>query len=292
MTKRDDNPKQASRFRPGRLAASFLLYVFPLVPVQLASAAYDAPLQPGSAKLMVATVMANEEQAGLHRDHYAYLSKERSDRTGGHVWLEKVVETNAGKVRFLLAEDGQPLSPERVGQERGRLAAIVADPDAFAKKSQTVKDDEAHARQLLQLAPRAFVFDTPREEGSFLRIDFKPNPEYETQSMEERVLHGMSGTMLIDPQAMRLHHIEGRLPEDVSIGFGLLATIHAGSSFSTTRDRLGEPDWKTILLDTAINGRAIFFKSIARNEHAEHSDFVRVSNDLTVTQAVALAEQP
>ena len=274
-----------------RVAAGVLLCAFPVLPVQIASAAYDLPLQPGSAKLTVATVMSNEELAGLHRDHYAYISKERSDRTGGHLWTEKVVETNAGKVRFLLAEDDKPLSPERVGQERGRLAAIVADPDAFVRKSQTVKDDEAHARQMLQLAPKAFLFETPREEGGFLRIDFKPNPGYETQSMEERVLHGMSGSMLIDPQAMRLHHIEGRLPEDVSIGFGLLATIHAGSSFSTTRDRLGEPDWKTISLDTAINGRAMFFKSIARNEHAEHGDFVRVSNDLTVAQAVAIAEQ-
>jgi hypothetical protein len=110
--------------------------------------------------------------------------------------------------------------------------------------------------------------------------------------MEERVLHGMSGTLLIDPAAMRLHHIEGRLPEDVSIGFGLLATIHAGSSFATTRDRLGEPDWKTTLVDTAINGRVIFFKSIAKNEHAEHSNFVHVPSDLTVVQAIAIAEQP
>jgi hypothetical protein len=259
--------------------------------VRGAGAAYDAPLQPGSAKEMVATVVSNEEMAGFKRDHYAYLSNERSDRTGGHLWTEKVVETSAGKVRFLLAEDGKPLSPDRVAQERGRLAAIVADPDAFARKAQVVKDDEAHARQLLQLAPRAFLFSPPREEGGFLRIDYRPNPDYATQSIEERVLHGMSGSMLIDPQAMRLHHIEGRLPEDVSIGFGLLATIHAGSNFSTTRDRLGQPDWKTTAVDTAINGRAIFFKSIARNEHAEHSNFVRVSNDLTVAQAVAIAEQ-
>jgi hypothetical protein len=110
--------------------------------------------------------------------------------------------------------------------------------------------------------------------------------------MEERVLHAMSGTLLIDPQMMRLHRLQGRLPEDVNIGFGLLATIHAGSSFSTTRDRLGEPDWKTTMVDTAINGRVIFFKSIAKNEHAEHSDFVRVPNDLSVAQAVALVEQP
>jgi hypothetical protein len=271
--------------------ACCLLGVLAVSPSCVASAAYDVPLQPGSAKQIVSTVMANEELAGLHRDHYAYLSKERSDRTGGHLWTEKVVETNAGKVRFLLEEDGHPLSADRIGQERGRLAGIVADPDAFAKKSQLTKDDEAHARQMLQLAPRAFLFSDARQEGDFLRIDFKPNPGYETQSMEERVLHAMSGTMLIDPQTMRLHHIEGRLPADVSIGFGLLATIRAGSSFATTRDRLGQPDWKTTLLDTAINGKAIFFKSIAKNEHAEHSNFVRISNDLSVTQAVAMAEQ-
>jgi hypothetical protein len=276
----------------GWATACSMLCVFVASPLRVASAAYDAPLQPGSAKEIVSTVMSNENLAALHRDHYAYLSKERSDRTGGHLWTEKVVETNAGKVRMLLEEDGQPLSADRIAQERGRLAAIVADPAAFVKKSQATKDDEAHARQMLQLAPRAFLFDAPRGEGEFLRIDFKPNPDYQTQSMEERVLHGMSGTMLVDPKMLRLHQIEGRLPQDVSIGFGLLATIRAGSSFSTTRDRLGEPDFKTTMLDTDINGKAIFFKSIAKKEHAEHGDFVRVPNDLSVTQAVAMAEQP
>ncbi len=98
--------------------------------------------------------------------------------------------------------------------------------------------------------------------------------------------------MLIDQQQTRLHYIQARLPQDVSIGFGLLATVHAGSNFSTTRDRLGQPDWKTTELDTAINGRVILFKSIAKNEHAEHSNFVRVPNNLSITQAVALAELP
>jgi hypothetical protein len=241
---------------------------------------------------MVTTMLNNELVAAQHRDHYEYISKERSERTGGHLWTEKVVETNVGKIRFLLEVDGQPISPDREAQERGRLAAIVADPAAFTKKQQTAKDDEAHARQLLALLPHAFLFSNPRPEGEFLRIDYRPNPDYQTQSMEERVLHATAGSMLIEPKAVRLHQIQGRLPEDVSIGFGLLATIRAGSNFATTRDSLGQPDWKTTLLNTDINGKAIFFKSIARKEHAEHSDFVRISNDLTVPQAVALAEQP
>ncbi len=256
------------------------------------SAATAVPPGAAATQQLVLTMANNEVTAAQHKDHNAYLSKERSDRTGGHLWMEKVVETNAGKIRFLLDEDGHPLSPEREAQERGRLAAIVADPEGFAKKSQMVKDDEAHARQLLTLLPNAFLFSEPHDENGYTRIDFRPNPAYQTQSMEERVMHAMSGTMLVDPKAVRLREIEGRLPQDVTIGFGLLATIRAGSSFATTRDSFGQPDWKTTMVNTDVNGKAIFFKSIARKEHAEHSDFVRVDNDLSVAQAVALAEQP
>jgi hypothetical protein len=275
----------------GWLAGCCGLCALLVLPMRISGAGTAAPMDAGSAKQDVAAMLANEDLAAQHKDHYAYMSKERSDRTGGRLWTEKVVETNAGKVRMLLAEDGQPLSPERESAERGRLAQIVADPDGFQKKSQAMKDDEAHARQMLALLPKAFLFGDVRPQGGDLAIDFKPNPDYEPQSMEERVLHGMSGTMLIDPKAMRLRHIEARLPQDVSIGFGLLATIHAGSNFATTRDPLGQLDWKTTMLDTDINGKAIFFKSIAKNEHAEHSNFVRVPDDMTVAQAVAMAEQ-
>jgi hypothetical protein len=259
-----------------------------------ADASLDVPQESVSANQIVSTMLANENVAAQHRDHYAYLSKERSDRTGDHLWTEKVVETNAGKVRMLLAEDGQPLSADRIAQERGRLAGIIADPAAFQRKEQALKDDEAHARTMLTLLSKAFLFSDLREQGDELLIDFRPNPEYEPQSLEERVLHGMSGSMMIDAKAMRLHHIEGRMPADLSIGFGLLATIRSGSSFATSRDPTGNsttPEWKTTLIDSAIDGKAIVFKAIARNEHAEHSEFVRVPNDLSVAQAVAIAEQ-
>ena len=66
---------------------------------------------PGAAvtQQFVLTMANNEVTAAQHKDHYAYISKERSDRTGGHLWTEKVVETNAGKIRFLLEEDGEYL---------------------------------------------------------------------------------------------------------------------------------------------------------------------------------------
>ncbi len=238
----------------------------------------------------IATLLVHEREAGGHKGLFQYISRERSDRTGGHLWTEKVVETRLGKVRMLIAEDGSPLSPDRISQERGRLAAIVADPAAFARKEQALKNDEEKARQMLELLPRAFLFENARPEGAYQRIDFRPNPNYQPQSLEERVLHAMRGSMLIDPKLIRLHRLEGMLPEDVSIGFGILATIHAGSRFATERGPMPSGEWKSTLIDTDINGRAIFFKAISRRQHSEHTDFHELPGDTSVIQAVALAE--
>jgi hypothetical protein len=244
------------------------------------------------AKHDIDVMLANERAASQRRSEYAYISRERSDRTGGHLWTEKVVETPLGKIRFLLTEDGHPVPADRVAEERGRLARYAADPAGLAKATQAAKDDEAHALQLLEMVPRAFVFSNLREQGGNIHIDFAPDPNYDPQSMEQRVVHNMIGTVVIDQKQMRLHHIEGRLPQDVSLGFGLLATIRAGSGFASTRDLVDPPDWKTAIIHTDVNGHALFFKTISRKEHAEHSNFQRLPSDMSVPQAVALAEQP
>lgn len=242
-------------------------------------------------KEMVATLIQHERAASEHRGLYEYLSRERSERTGGHLWTEKVAETRSGKVRMLIAEDGVPLSPDRVSRERGRLAEIVADPEGFAKKEQALKNDEEKAKQMLELLPKAFLFENARRDGGYERIDFRPNPEYQAQNLEERVLHEMTGSMLIDAKVVRLHRLEGVLPQDVSIGFGILATIHAGSRFATERAPTTSGEWKTTLIDTDINGRAIFFKAISRRQHSEHGEFHEIPGDTTVVQAVALVER-
>jgi hypothetical protein len=259
----------------------------------LGSGRADAPTvqPPGGSRQILSTMMANEDAAAKHRDMFAYTSKEKSERTGGHLWTERVVETRMGKIRFLLAEDGKPLGPEREAAERGKLAEIVADPAAFTKREQAQKDDETHAKNMLSVLPKAFVLGDVHEEDGILRIDYKPDPSYQPQSIEERVLHGMSGTVWVDGKTMRLHRVDGRLSDDVTIGFGLLATIRAGSNFDTERDPFQGGEWKTTMINTDINGKAIFFKAIARKQHTERAQFQRVPDDIGIAQAVAVAEQ-
>jgi hypothetical protein len=248
----------------------------------------DVARSSDAARRIVDTMLTHEGDPAEHRLKYMYLCEERSDRTGGHLWLERVVETPMGKVRLLLAEDGKPLSVERQEAERAKLKDIAAHPDAFQKREQAMKNDEQHAEQMLALLHKAFLFDEPRAEGSDLRIGFRPDPAYQPKTMEEKVLHAMSGAVLVDERTKQLHRIEGKIPADVSLGYGLLGTIHAGSSFSTEHEMEQGGEWKDALVNTAIEGKAMLFKEIGRNEHVVHSEFKKLSDSINVAEAVAL----
>jgi hypothetical protein len=240
------------------------------------------------ARQIVDRMLAHEGDPAEHRNKYMYLSEERSERTGGHLWMERVVETSMGKVRLLLAEDGKPLSADRQAVERARLEDIATHPDALQRREQTMENDEQHAEQMLALLHKAFLFDEPQTEGGDLRIGYRPDPAYQPKTMEEKVLHAMSGAVLVDERTLQLHKIEGKIPSDVSLGHGLMGTIHAGSSFSTAHEMESGGEWKDAMVNTAIIGKAMLFKEIGRNEHVVHSEFERLPDNLSVGDAVAL----
>ena len=241
-----------------------------------------------NARKIVDTMLSHESDPAEHRFKYMYLSEERSDRTGGHLWVEQVVETSMGKVRLLLAEDGKPLSSARQALEKARLKEIAAHPDVFQKREQAMKNDEEHAEQMLALLHKAFLFDEPRPDGGDLRIGYRPDPSYQPKTMEEKVLHSMSGAVLVDEKTLQLHRIEGKIPADVSLGYGILGTIHAGSSFATAHEMEPGGEWKDAMVNTAIEGKALLFKEIGRNEHVVHSEFKRLADNISVSEAVAL----
>jgi len=251
----------------------------------------DVARSSDAARRIVDTMLTHEGDPAEHRLKYMYLSEERSDRTGGHMWTERVVETAMGKVRLLLAEDGKPLSAERQTGEKARLVDIAAHPDAFQRREQATKNDEEHAEQMLALLHKAFLFDEPRTEGNDLRIGFRPDPGYQPKTMEEKVLHAMSGAVLVDERTKQLHRVEGKIPSDVGLGWGLLGTVHAGSSFSTEHEMEPGGEWKDATVNTAIEGKAMLFKEIGRNEHVVHSEFKRMSDSINVAEAVALLVQ-
>lgn len=238
---------------------------------------------------LVNTMTARERDAASHRDHYAYLSNERSDRTGGHLWTERVVETPAGHVRFLLAEDGQPVPPERLAAERAKLAEIVAHPDEFARQELAHKNDELRARDMLSRLPKGFVLENVRLNNNVWTLNYHPDPAYSPSGVEDKVLHNMSGSFSIDAHDFRLIHLDGHTNGDVSFGLGLLATLRAGSSFAMDKSDI-QGTWRAVHVATDFKGKAILFKTIARSTNFTRSEFQRLDPNMTLAQAVDLAQ--
>jgi len=166
--------------------------------------------------VMIQKMLEKEHEAAFHKPAFSYISIERSDRTGGHEWTEKVVEVSEGKLRYLVLEDSKPLSLDKQRRENARLQAIAEAPEAFVRHERARESEEERAQQILDLLPRAFLFQDCGVQQGWEQISYRPNPSYVPQSYEERILHQMSGTILIDPHADRLHMLQGTLAEDVS----------------------------------------------------------------------------
>jgi hypothetical protein len=233
-------------------------------------------------------MIEKEHEGSLHKPSFSYVSVERSDRTGGHEWTERVIELSEGKIRDLTLEDGKPLSEERRRHEDIRLRSIAKDPQSFLLHERTQKMEEQRMQKILDLLPRAFLFEDKGQQESWEKIVYRPNPSYIPQTYEERILHEMSGVMLIDSHKCRLHRLEGRLGTNVSFGYGLIANLHQGSAFAITRSPILDDLWKTTQLDVRMDGNVVLFKSISRQQEAIHKDFRLLPPNLTIAQAVAL----
>ena len=249
--------------------------------------AQSAPAQ--QTPLQVVTAMVrNEKQARQHRTFFRYTSVERSARTGGHLWKENVAETQDGLLRRLVEEDGKPLTADRTAQEDRRIAALVADPDELRDEDADRRADEARLGKILDILPEVFLFTADGMQDGCVRIAFRPNPAFTPSNYDERIVHGMGGTILVRMPAERLCGIEGHLIDRVSFGFGILGHIEKDSRFRVTRTPVTATDWKSTRIEVHIDGKILLLKSISRDQDAHHSSAEPLPPHLSLAEAAAL----
>jgi len=199
-----------------------------------------------------------------------------------------VVETPDGRMHRLISEDGKPLSNDQKKAEDARIANLVNHPDEFRREEQGRKDDEARMTNLLRELPRAFLFTLEGSDGGCTRIAFQPNPSFQEQTYQDRVVHAMSGVLRIHRADMRLCGLDAHLDNKVQFGFGLLGEVSNGSNFSIAREEVTAGQWKTTKLRIHVLGSMLLLKSFARDEDSSHCDFKQVADQLTVAQAAVL----
>jgi hypothetical protein len=265
---------------------SVLLFLFTLSLMQTSSTAQVRPTV--SAEQMVNQMVQAENFAGAKRQHFLYRRKERSARTRGHLWEELVIETTEGRMHRLVAVDGKPLSSRERSAEDNRITNLANHPGDFRQETQGRREDEVRLSDLLKEIPKMFLFTTVGTVGDCTRITFAPNPKFQETSFQDRVVHAMSGVLLIHQGDMRLCGIDAHLDHSVEFGFGLLGKVSDQSRFSFMRQEVFPGQWKTTNIRVHVDGNILLLKSVSRDEDSSHYDFHPVPSDLKVAQAAAM----
>lgn len=230
------------------------------------------------------------ELAEQDRDHtrwrYHFHKEEKK-----YNYDRDVIETKEGDLSRTVLWNGQPLTPELRAKDEERMRQLLTDPAARAKHVKRAKDDDEKARKLLGAVSDAFNFQYDGEQEGLVRLKFTPNPHYDPPNRELQVFHALAGHLFIDRASGRLAGIDGSLIEDVSFALGILGRLNKGGTFKVVRRDMGDGHWDFAALDVNMTGRAVIFASISYKQHQIFTDYRRVPDTLTLSQAYEMLQK-
>jgi len=183
--------------------------------------------------------------------------------------------------------------------ENRRLERLLNSSNEQAQHRKEYAEDEHRIGRILALLPDAFEYEPAQlemlSEGACYHMRFHPNPTYPAHSIEARIFHAMAGDLWISVQNKRLVRLDGKLQENVDFGYGILGRLYKDGWFRLERTRVGGSgagDWKTQRLEIHMNGRAMLFKTIARETSEVRGGFTAVPSGLSLQQAASLLGEP
>lgn len=259
---------------PGVLAG-----VFGLLPLQAAP--------PEAAGVLVREVVYNELHDHQLHGYWRYWIEQHAQK---EALLKQQVETADGPVSLVVESGGRPLEGAAEQQEQERLHRLMSSPQEQQKHRQDYSEDEKRIGRIVALLPDAFVYDYDGEENGCYRLRFRPNPNYPPHSVEARIFHAMTGALWIDARYKRMARLDGQLQENVDFGYGILGRLYKGGWFRLERTQVSTMDWKTQRLEIHMNGRALLFKTIARETSEVRGGFAPVPAGLTLAEGLDLLQ--
>jgi hypothetical protein len=276
-----------SFFNPLWRAAMFLISAS--LPFALQAQTGVLPPLPTDANQYVKdTIKYQTDADAADHTHWRYRIH-REDEKGAQD--RDVIDTKDGQLARTLLINGQPLTPEQRAADEARMKKLVQDPGERAKRAKRAKDDEDKGTQMLKAIPDAFIFKYQGAENGQVSLTFFPNPHYDAPTRELQVFRSMSGKMWINRAERRLVRLDGSLFEDVTFGWGLLGRLNKGGTFSIMQSRVGDNHWEYVSLDVKMVGHAVIFKSINVKQQERLTDFHRVRDNLTISEAYELLEK-
>ncbi len=247
---------------------------------------------------LVQKTVDNELKSAKDSDNFMFRSRKQTS-SGSQTKL--MVQTREATAGMLVAVNDQPLTPEQLRAEEGRLRNLIHNPDELKRKQKQERDDAERIARIMRALPDAFVYEYADEEKStkpevkrdegLVRLNFRSNPKYDPPTRVEQVLAGMKGFLLIDPKAHRIAQIDGTLFKDVGFGWGILGHLDKGGRFQVSQAKIENGDWAITRMRLNFTGKVLLFKRITIKNEESFSDFRRVPRNLSFAEGVALLKK-
>lgn len=276
--------KRVSNLRVVPRAAVFLWFLIPAAAF-VHEGGSVAPSDPG----MVGRALANELTAAQDAGHpMQYRLRKSTPRLTS---TKQIIETGDGAVARLLTVNDNALSPADRQKDDARLDGLLADPSRQRKRKQSEQEDAGRALKVLRALPKAFVYEYKGSETNgdvtIQKYSFAPNPKFSSSDLELLVLTAMSGILTIDATHERVVRLDGRLQQDVDIGWGILGRLNKGGWLTIEQADVGGGIWRIVRFQMTMTGR-VFFKTKSFDTVEEQSQYAPVPPGMTYQQAIQL----
>jgi hypothetical protein len=222
----------------------------------------DAPLP--DVPTLLHSVEANQETLDRAREEYTFRQQQELTfyDKGGKVRrteerVSNVFFVHGQPIETLISKNGKPLSAGELKKQQDRA---VKDAVKYAAQPYGQRDkDEVSVSRLLAI----IRFSNPRRimEGgrSVIAVDFTGDPHAKTHGRNEDAVKKVQGTVWIDEAAREVTRMHASFDEPMRIGFGLFATVDAGSHFSFEQALVRNEAWLPTRIDAHFDGKAALF---------------------------------
>jgi hypothetical protein len=273
--------------KKSRFATSVTIYILAVVfcalPISAQTPASGANPRRNLDQL-VRDVMRNEVES-QHTDTSRWCYRQQHQEDGKPNKTLEVCETNQGDLERTVAVNGQELNLEQQQTEDQHLHKLLSNPEQLKAKQKRAREDAEQMEALLKAFPDAFRFQLQGESGNFVSIKFRPNPNFHPSTRALMVFHHMEGNLVVDETERRIAEIDGHLTSEVKFAAGLLGHLDRGGTFHVKQADVGSGHWEMTLMNVQMNGRVLFFKSIAVLEKNSFSGYTPLPSGATLQEA-------
>jgi hypothetical protein len=228
----------------------------------LPAASATAPLP--DVPTLLRSVEANQSELDRAREEYTFRQQQRLTFYDKHGKVRRSEErvsnvffVHGHPIETLTGKNGKALSASDLKKEQDRATKEAV---KYAAQPYGQRDkDEVSVSRLLAITR----FTNPRrimESGrSLIVVDFTGDPHAKTHGRSEDAVKKVRGTVWIDESAREVKRMHATFDEPLHIGFGLFATVDAGSNFSFEQALIHDEAWLPTSVDARFDGKAALF---------------------------------